>query len=184
MLRRISRENDQRSFEKLFQLYFSKLYRFAYTFLKDREVAEEVIEDVFVKVWQNRRKLIAIKDINLYLYAAVKNQCLNKIKQNKSRQNLNRFFPKEQVDLIDPEKKLLIDELKAEIRDAVDLLPPKCKMTFKLLKEEHISYKDAAVLLGVSPKTIEAQMNTAIRKIGHALKGHLILKDNKLIILE
>lgn len=170
--------DDQRAFQNFVKLYFVRLFNLAHKILRDRQYAEEVVEDVFLQCWTRRHQLSEISNIPAYLYITTKNHSINFLK--KQKKPLKDFY--DDVDLIDPERHMLIDELIMLMKDTVEKLPPKCREVFVAVKEEGLTYKEAAAKLKLAEKTVEAHMHNALKKVSLALKGYLILKDHKLII--
>lgn len=168
---RIANEDDHAAYKDLFHLYYNRLYQFAYSITHSREVAEEIVSDVFLKIWMKRKSLLKIQNKQLYLYICTKNHSINRL----SKEKRNQVFPLDDcvVDIqsiyFDPEQLLITAELLRRIHHAINELPPRCKLIFKLIKEDGLKYKEAAELLGLTPKTIENQMAIALRKIDHSI---------------
>lgn len=140
---------------------------FARSILKSAEDAEEVVSDFFIAIWQRRALLRSIENPRLYFFVGVKNAALNKLTAKKRLQlpydvewqtSLKSVF-------FNPEELMLSGEIVKKVMKAVNELPPKCKVIFKLVKEEGLKYAEVAKLLDISVKTVEAQMAIAIRKI-------------------
>jgi RNA polymerase sigma-70 factor (family 1) len=171
----ISHQSDEKAFKKFFDLYANRLHQFAYSFLKNRQIAEEAVADVFFKVWLNRTSLSEIENIKAYLFKATYNTVLNYLDDEKRKKavSLDDVTVDIATDLISPETKLINKELKEKIERAVESLPPRCKMIYKLAKVEQMKYKEIAELLGISVKTIDHQLTIAIKKIGEEIKLYL-----------
>lgn len=178
--------DDEVAFEAIFKLFYVKLLQFAATILKSREEAEEVVEDVFMKLWDNRKTLPAIKNLNFYLLVAVKHCALNYLEKNKKHNNI--VLEELEVEFgelsMNPEESLISSEKIKNIQRIIDNLPAKCKLIFRLIKEDGLKYKEAATLLNLSVKTIEAQMSLALSRIGFELRSdaeysHFELLQNK-----
>ncbi|MFT4092912.1 MAG: RNA polymerase sigma-70 factor [Niabella sp.] len=174
----IAEHNDQAAFDELFSFYFPGLVSFADSMLKDRQHAEEVVEDVFVKLWINRKTLVAIKNISHYIYAATKYATINALKTRKPV-----FYDNFGDDILltykSPETHFISNENISLITQAVNELPPKCRLVFRLIKEEGLKYDEVARLLHLSVKTVESQMTIAIKKLTATLKIMLPeLSDN------
>ncbi|MGN6418275.1 MAG: RNA polymerase sigma-70 factor [Pseudobacter sp.] len=167
LLNRIQNHNDQKAFKELYQLLFFKLYQFAFSYTKSKESAEELVNDVFLNIWQKRDSLDSIQNINLYLYVSVKNASLNYLRRN------NLPVPVSVDDLhadhfqitADPESTLINRELQTQIAFAIEQLPSRCKLIFKLVKQDGLSYKEVADILGISTKTVDAQLCLALKKL-------------------
>jgi RNA polymerase sigma-70 factor (family 1) len=162
------------TFEALYRLYFIRLFRFCFSIIHQKESAEEIVNDVFLKLWEKQRRdrEPAIDNPRLYLYVSVKNRSLNYLRDNAGVQPVEISERCDQYIRFDtnPETILLDAEGLRQIRAAIDELPPRCKLIFSLIKEDGLKYKDVARLLDLSVKTVEAQLKIALRKIAAALK--------------
>lgn len=169
--RSMSDGNGQHAFKKVYVEFYPRLVVFANGFVKNIPEAEDIAEEVMVKLWNNRSNLSAIKNLKFYLFVATKNACLNHIQ--KSNRYIVDSLEDYRVDVLgitqSPEDKLISDEKLLVIQSAIQNLPPKCKFIFVLIKEDGLKYNEAADLLNVSVKTIETQMSIAFKKIGHEI---------------
>ena len=168
LLTAIAFTNDQAAYKELFVLLHSRLKQFAYSILKSQEEAEELVSDLFIKVWEKRNQLTTIDSPLLYFYTTAKNLAFNRISKQKRQQSLP---PEEwliQLNSIyfDPEQLMMTEEMMRQIRQAINNLPPRCRIIFKLVKEDGLKYREVAELLQLSVKTIEAQMAIALRRLG------------------
>ncbi|GAC1589200.1 MAG: RNA polymerase sigma-70 factor [Chitinophagaceae bacterium] len=168
----IARNDDTAAYKELFVSFYNPLLRFAVTLVKSREQAEEVISDVFINIWEKRKRINSITNLKVYLFIAVKNTSLNYLsRQNK---NLTESVDEAGMDLksiyFDPEQLMVTAEMVARIKAAIEELPPKCKLIFKLVKEEELKYRDVAEILNISSKTVENQITIALKKIGNSIK--------------
>ena len=175
LLKKISFEEDERSFKHLFDLFAGRLYQFSFSFVKSKSVAEEVVSDVFLKVWINRTELVNIQNIKAYLFKSTYNTSLNYLDEMKRKNavSLDDLEVDLGVDLICPETELINKELKSIIEQSIEDLPPRCKMIYKLAKVEQMKYKDIGELLDISVKTINHQLSIALKKIGETIKSYL-----------
>lgn len=171
LVEKISARDDLAAYKKLFIHYHHRLTQFSLTITGNKESAEEVVSDVFIKIWNNRKTLDRIENLHLYLYVSTKNLSINYLQ----KQNRHRSFSLDEshVELssiyFDPEQMMITAEMFRRLNLAIQELPPKCRLIFKLIKEDGLSYKDVALLLQLSPKTIENQMTIALKKIGHSI---------------
>ncbi|MFT3932574.1 MAG: RNA polymerase sigma-70 factor [Chitinophagaceae bacterium] len=168
----IARNEDPVAYKELFISFYNPLLRFAITLVKSKEQAEEVVSDVFINIWEKRKRIASISNFKVYLFIAVKNTALNYLsKQNK---NLTDNVDEAGIELksiyFDPEQLMVTAEMVARIKSAIDSLPPKCKLIFKLIKEDELKYRDVAEILGISVKTVESQIAIALKKIGTAIQ--------------
>ena len=168
-------EGDEYAFERLYHLYYHRLFRFAMHLMKNEMYCEEVISDVFFNIWQIREKLPSITDLDAYLFRSVKNMALNNLdKENRKPKCEKLSVTIEYIpDDGDPESLMINDELNQALSDAVESLPEKCRIIFKLAHEDEFPYKKISEILGISVKTIDAQMRIAKQKIEEAVKKHL-----------
>ncbi len=168
---RIAEYEDEVAYKKLFFHFFLQLKSFSFSLIKSKETAEEIVSDIFLDIWIKRKQLCAIEDLKMYLYTAVRNNSLRKLQQNKKA----TFFSLDEVQVEfassdeNAESILLTQELSHKIDLAIDKLPQRCKLIFKLAKEDKLKYKEIAALLHVSIKTIDSQVATALKKIASVL---------------
>ena len=165
---------DERALSNLYGLYARRLLHFARLITRSNELSEEVVEDVFVKLWAQRQKIMDIENLAVYLYVAVKNTALNAI-SHKARQLIHASFDDlgAEIDLLshsDPHNLLVTSELLQRMQEAVNALPPRCRMIFKLVREDGLRHREVAEVLNISIHTVDAQMAIAIKKICGALQ--------------
>jgi RNA polymerase sigma-70 factor (family 1) len=172
---KISQHDDQHAYAQLYIAYMPYLLKFAGSIIKNHELAEEIVSDVFIKIWQNRSGIGKIENFKLYLYVSTKNTALN---------YLSRHFRKDIISLeemslntftgaYNPEQLLITSEAVKKINAEIQKLPPRCRLIFKLAKEDRLRYNDISKLLGISVKTIDSQMALALKKISSAINFDL-----------
>ena len=167
---RIALYNDQLAYKELYVLFFKSLQQFAISFVRSPEVAEEIVSDVFIKVWKKRAGLSRINNLKLYLFISTRNGSFNYLRtQKKTILQPEQYFVQLQSIYFNPEKLMLTAEMMNRVQKAINDLPPRCQLIFKLIKEDGLKYREVADLLHLSLKTIENQMAIAIRKIGLAI---------------
>ncbi|HMG67033.1 MAG TPA: RNA polymerase sigma-70 factor [Chitinophagaceae bacterium] len=163
--------DDTQAYKQLFLLFYPSLVSFAVSIIKTKELSEEIVSDVFMKIWEKRHQLDKVENLSYYLFTAVKNKCLNQLhnQKNKTSLEINDSILEFKSLYHDPEQKLISAEMINQIQKAIQELPPRCRLIFKLIKEEGLKYKEVAELLQLSVKTIENQMSLAFKKIGTAI---------------
>ena len=168
---RIAQYEDQQSYEELFISLYGYLYHFAWTFVKSKQLSEEIVSDVFIKIWEKRKSLDKVDNLKVYLYVATKNIALNYLdnKKNISFADIEDFSTELKSSYSDPEQLLITSDMLELINKAILQLPPRCRLIFKLVKEDRMKYKEAAEVLNISVKTVEAQIAIALKKIGAAV---------------
>lgn len=166
---------DLRAYRSLYDLLFSSLHRFSYAFVKSNEAAEEIVSDVFVKLWQIRNRLTEIDNLKEYLYIITKNFSLNYIAKNYKHPvtTLDSIDLETVIHIRNPEEICISADMVKKIREVIQTLSPKCRMIFQLVKEEGLKYKEVASILNISVFTVRNQVGIAIRKIGEALPDYL-----------
>ncbi len=164
--------NEEAALAELYQAFYGKLHQFAKALVHSNEVAEEIVEDVFVKLWCNRTNITTIDNITVYLYVAVKNSCLNFISR-RAKDMISAPFDFLDIELNEetdtPDDILITAEMMQHMHKAIEALPPRCKMIFKLVREDGLKYKEVAQILNISVNTIDVQMAIAIKRICSAL---------------
>lgn len=167
ILHRISCDDEQ-AFAELYRTYKEKLLRFSYSITRSLQSAEETVEDVFINLWCNRKNLSAIRDLTVYLYTAVKNRSLN-VLSRRSYDLVTAPFDFLDIELqplsTNPYEILVTREMLQKMHQAIEALPARCKMIFKLVREDGLQYKEVAEILNISVKTIDAQMAIAVKRI-------------------
>jgi RNA polymerase sigma-70 factor (ECF subfamily) len=160
------------TFEELYQHYFVRLFRFCISIVHQKESAEEIVNDVFLQLWQKNAGGPVIGNYELYLYVAVKNRSLNYLRDNASLPTVELSERCDEYIRFEANPELLLEgaELAQRLKAAINRLPPRCRLIFSLIKEDQLKYKDVAKLLEVSVKTVEAQLAIALRKIAAVLE--------------
>ena len=164
---------NQHAFRQLFNTYSTRLVEFASALVRNKEAATDVVNEVFVKLWKGRDRIPGIQNLKVYLYTATKNAALNYL-SHKAHQLITEPFDDFSIQLREeqcPDQQLITEEIFNKIRMAIEALPPRCKMIFKLVREDGLRYKEVAEVLNVSVKTVDAQMVIAVRKIGEKVKS-------------
>lgn len=174
-LRLIASERNEKSFNQLFYDYATRLFQFSNSFLKNSDLAEEVVSDVFFKVWLTRSDLAEIDNIKAYLFRATYNTTLNYLNEERRKKalSLDDIDVDLGVDTLCPETDLISKELKQVIEQAIEALPPRCQLIYKMAKVEGMKYKEVAALLDISVKTIDHQVSIAVKRMGETIRKYL-----------
>ena len=163
---------NEAALRQVYHHFYKNLFQFAFILTKNKEAAEELVEDVFIKFWKNKQNAKAIRNLKVYLYAATKNTCLNYL-SSRANESITKPFDSINIELsgpICPDQLLVFQETFAKIKSAIETLPPRCKMIFKLIREDGLKYKEVAEVLNLSPHTVDAQMTIAIRRIAFLVR--------------
>ncbi len=171
----LSRIKNKRieAYKYLFELYYKELYFFARKFLENREVAEEIVQDVFIALWENKDLPDIHTSLKSYLYTSIKNRSINYLK---SKINNIKFVSIESTlsenHILADDQPLELEELDELIQKAVSSLPPRCKEMFHLSRNSKMTYQEIADALNVSKETVKSQISDAIKKIKTYLNKH------------
>jgi len=159
-----------KAYKRLYELLSEGLYRFSYSMVRSAEVAEEIVSDVFIKVWQMRSKLAEIDNLRVCLYTIARNFSLNYLSRNADSRviGLDHLDNATPVEGNSPADLCISADLANQMRRIVQQLPPQCRMIFQLVREEGLRYKEVAAILDISPYTVRNQLSIAIQKIGEA----------------
>ncbi|TSD64041.1 RNA polymerase sigma-70 factor [Inquilinus sp. KBS0705] len=170
------KQGSEKVFEKVFKDHFKTLHSYAYTFLKDDELAEEVVQNVFCRIWERREQLKTDGSIKAYLYRSVHNECLNYIKHQKVKAGFQVYYAAEMEQSEDnSSKKVMANELEKHIQKAMSELPQQCRIIFQMSRFDQLKYQQIADEMGLSIKTIENQMGKALKLMRLKLAEFLTL---------
>lgn len=179
-------EGNQPAFEMIFKTYYKPLCHYAYSFLNDKNEAEEVVQTTFIKIWEKKNELNVQSSLKAYLYSMVRNGCLNVTKHEKVKQLHAQWHVQETErsrELV--EEKVLSNDLESKIYLAMKALPEQCRLVFQLSRFEELKYQEIADQLQISVKTVENQMGKALKIMRTQLKEYLplyVLLLNNLIL--
>ena len=167
-------KNNQKAFKDLYCLFFARLFNFAILYVHKKEIAEELVNDVMVKVWNKRETITDIQNFETYLFVATRNHSLNYLSTYSSYhvavEPEGRLA--KVINLNDPQKELEWKEISFQLDKTVDNLPDQCRTVFKLIREEGLRYKQVAEILNISPRTVETQLFRAIKKLDKVIQAY------------
>lgn len=173
--RRIAVYDDEKAYRELYFLFYKALSQFAFSFVKSREMAEEIVSDVFINIWKGRKNMEAIENLRTYLYISTKNISLKYLlKQHKQVAiAIDALTIELESHDIHPDQMMITADMVNKITEAVNHLPPRCKLVYKFIKEDGLRYKEVASILNISVKTVDNQLAIALKKIGAAINLNL-----------
>jgi len=158
------KQSDEEAFTEIYNRHWESLYQSAFMVLKDRSACLDVLQEVFIWLWNNRTQL-KITSIKAYLYVAVKYKIANSIRNGKARGNLHAIICDSIVDNPFCDSSLEVAELKKIIDQFTQELPYRCKEIFNLSRNEYLKNKEIASKLNISEKTVENQLTIALRRL-------------------
>lgn len=157
-------KRDESAFEQVFKTYFKNLHAYAFTILKDEAEAEEMVQQVFFKLWERADRLSLSGPIAAYLYRAVHNESLNLLKHRKVRAEHQLHVVHTMKDRTEQAPgKMVSKELETKFQSALNDLPEQCRTIFQMSRFEEMKYRDIADKLDISVKTVENQMGKALK---------------------
>ena len=169
-------KKDESAFEQVFKTHFKSLHAYAFTILKDEAEAEEMVQQVFFKLWDRAENLSFTGSVAAYLYRAVHNESLNYLKHQKvktSHQLHVAYSMKNQQEHM--QGKMMSRELEKKINEALNELPEQCRTVFQLSRFEDMKYREIAGKLDISVKTVENHMGKALKLLRAKLVDFLPL---------
>ena len=169
--------DTQKAMRELYLYYYPKLLLFVSYYLKSKHDVEEIVSDTFFAVWEQREKLVKVNNFNTYIYAIAKNNVFDYLKQKEKRNRHIKDDASEAEYLVksssDPETDMIRKELLGRLNDAIESLPAQNRIAFKLVRELKLKYKEAAEIMGISLKTLEAHLASATKRLEKILDEEL-----------
>ncbi|MGV8096119.1 MAG: RNA polymerase sigma-70 factor [Mangrovibacterium sp.] len=160
-------EGDRKAFRYFFEKYYAELCNFVNIYVHDTNLAEEIVQDIFVYFWEKRGSLRLTHSVRSYLFSASKYRSLKEIRNQNTRQRILKGIRIADLDDQASQDELYFDteEFRSVLNSAVENLPPKCKEIFLLSKIKNLSHKEIAERLNISVKTVENQITIALKKL-------------------
>jgi RNA polymerase sigma-70 factor (family 1) len=164
------RAGDVNAFEAMFHAYHAPMCAFAYRYLGARDLAEEIVQEVFLFVWERREGWDVRSSVRSYLFTAVRNAALSYLRHERvvrrRESEVRRLQPEPPPS---PDLAAVEAETVAAVRRAVERLPERCRLAFTLHREQGLTYAEVAAVLGISPRTVEVQIGRALKSLRKCL---------------
>jgi RNA polymerase sigma-70 factor (family 1) len=159
---------DENALNDIYLLHWEELFLSAYNVLKDKAACEDILQDIFLQIWQKRTTLTITSSLRAYLFSAVRYTVFRYIRNGKGRTELLEDVEERMASATSHQ---LIEEreLHLQVAQAIDALPDKCREVYKLSREEELSHKEIATLLNISTKTVENQITIALKRVRSSL---------------
>ena len=159
-------KDNENAFKEIFNRHWSKLYLIAFRRIKNKEAAEEIVQDLFTSIWFKRKNLHVEGSLSAYLSTAIRYRVINHIYKESVRENhkKNLRLVSKQSDT-STEDIILANDLNLNIQKEISFLPEKCRSVFELSRKEHKTNREIAEFLGISEKTVENHLTKAIRRL-------------------
>ena len=170
IIRRLKNE-DKSAVDELFNYYYPRLYHFSKSILKIENEIDDILQEVFVKIWLNRHKIGSAESFNSWIFTITRNELLNLIRNNLRDHNFkDQLFLRSVAEEYQTQNPLEYDEIRTGIDKIVAALPEKRKQVFILSRTEGLSYKEISQQLNISEKTVEDHITHAIKQIKSSMK--------------
>ncbi len=175
-------DGDEPSFKVIFKFFYPRLYHFVHTYIQNDDLAENMVQDTFLTLWNKRKDLKADSNLNAWLYTVARNICLKKLRDDK----LKKAFLSSELNELELEMNvealasldtsaLTFNEIERIIENTLRTLPPQCRKIFELSRFENKKNKEIAEELDISVKAVENQITKALKVFRSTLKDYLPL---------
>ncbi|MBK7041486.1 MAG: RNA polymerase sigma-70 factor [Bacteroidetes bacterium] len=167
---------DISTYESVYKAFFKPLYVYAYTILKDEIQAEEVVQNIFLKLWERKEKINIESSLKAYLYKSVYNDSLNYLKHLKVKSTYENYATQVMKNnhAISASNQMMYKNLEEAIRQAMNALPEQCRTVFQLSRYEELKYREIATRLSISEKTVENHMGKALKLLRLKLADYIV----------
>ena len=160
-------------FEEAYETHFERLYRYAFSITKNKQLAEDVVAEVFANIWSKKPDYTIIRGLSAYLHVAVKHQAIRLASQNLPRFSYLAYDESLSVsDAVDPESLLMSKELEQILAQVISNLPPHGKLVYDFSRNQGYSHQQIAEELGISKRTVESHLHQVLKKMKEALQAY------------
>ena len=173
---------NEATLKELFNVYFDDVCTFLNYYTHDTQLIEDIIQDIFIKLWEER-DAVDIFFVKTYLYNAARNRVLNHLRNEQNRTLLLEDWASQEIERQRAEDCVNMEEFSSIYQQAISSLPEKCREIFTLSREYNKTYKDIATEKNLSVKTVETQMSIAIKRIRQSILMHYKRSDSSLPLL-
>ena len=173
-------EGDEDAFKYFFDTYYDDLCNFVNSYLREESISEDIVQNIFIYLWEKKGSLNLKNSVKAYLYTASKNKSLNYLRNIKTQNRITEeHFSQSDITTGSTDQYLEFEELKSIINQAIGRLPARCKKIYQLSRDREMTNKEIASELGISVKTVENQITIALKKI----KDFLALYHDQIFLL-
>lgn len=169
------RNGEEEAFKEMFRAYYPKLCGFAADYVNSVDRARDIVQDVFLKIWDCRDEWVIRSSLSSYLYQAAKNRALNEIRQTESKQDAEKHLKHNTTALAQrtAEDNFHMEELSKDVEAAIAELPDRRRRAFLLHRRHGFTYKEIAQIMEIAPKTVENHIGRALKSLRKELADHL-----------
>ena len=165
---------DRQQFEELFRSHFQYLCSYALQYVHDPDTAQDICQRVFIALWEKRSTIQPNQSVKSYLFTAVRNRCLNHIRDHKKYRSRILDLDCGEFDEVEDESAFEQEQWAERINAALSELPDKCRQVFEMSRYQQMKYREIAEELGISQKTVEAHVSKALKELRRTLQKHLL----------
>lgn len=174
-------KGDISSFQQLYSKFYVPLCVYAKRFTGDKDIAQEIVQDVFLSFWENREKIKISSSLDAFLFTSIRNQCLNHLKHLQVVSKYNKYYVQllkdaQEYYLLTQETGdsiLIANELNQAVKEAVNDLPEQCRKIFLMSRFDGLAHKEIATSLSITLNTVQKQVSIALEKLRKALKVYI-----------
>jgi RNA polymerase sigma-70 factor (ECF subfamily) len=166
-------QGSEYAFTQIFDHYRGPVYGTAFKFLKSQEAAEEIVQDIFLKLWTKRTEIPNVKNFDAFLFTSARNAILDKLRRTANEKIAQKTLSKQQGFTDNTDHRVQDNQYQQILEQAINNLSPQQREVFRLAKMEGHSYKEIAEDLGISVLTVKVHMNKALASLREYLKGHM-----------
>jgi RNA polymerase sigma-70 factor (ECF subfamily) len=167
-------KGQERAFDFIFRSYYKALCVQALSYVKDMDIAQDFVQDCFIKLWEKRKDATEIESISSYLFIMVRNQCIDYLRKQKKMEDIQQADIKEYYENT-IESTLVSKEFEEKLILTVASLPDRCRLAFEYSRFEGLTYNNIALKMGISKKAVEALITRALVTLKNELKEYLPL---------
>ena len=168
------KQDDEAALSAIYKKYWQPLYLSAYNIIKDKQICEDIIQELFIKLWNNRQGIEITVSLKAYLYASIRYEVYRQIRIGAVREDIYDDLL-ERIHTPAVYGNIEYKELIAQISSVINKLPEKCREVYKLSREENLSHKQIAEQLNISTKTVENHLTKALRQLRTSLSVEVTL---------
>ncbi|MFC0773367.1 RNA polymerase sigma factor [Terrimonas alba] len=171
LFRSVCSQSSTKDYEELYKLLCNRLIHFSASIIGSFHQAEEIVSDVFISIWQKREQLSGVENPIVFLYVCTKNLTLNALKKTKQQPLSYDALYDDALSIVpDVESHIISTQVAQKIENAIRSLPARCQLIFRLVKMDGLRYKEVAELMEISPKTVDAQLAIAVKKVAETIR--------------
>lgn len=167
------RAGDEAALHSIFRKYYAYLFHIARQMVRDTDTAKDMVQEVFVRIWQKHETLHVTATLKGYLQRAVVNQCISYLRSKRAFDSDEVLIATPDHIAVDAYQQVEFDSLEGVVRAAIDQLPQQCALIFRLSRFNELSYQEIADQLGIAPKTVENQIGKALKILRKNLEPYL-----------